>query len=168
MNKGLIAALAVAIAVGAIILINLSGDDGPEEQSGGQDQTIAAAPEPDATTETPDADATADATTETPEADAVVETTTETPEADAVAEATTETPEADRASPTNDKRSLSTVRFKALARISYDTLEEVVIAAVEGGKMTKDLALLIGPDQPWQTSEQFLATLAYNLKKSLA
>ena len=38
----------------------------------------------------------------------------------------TETPEADRASPTNDKRSLSTVRFKALARISYDTLEEVV------------------------------------------
>ena len=30
--------------------------------------------------------------------------------------------------------------------------------------MTKDLALLIGPEQPWQTSEQFLATLADNLK----
>ena len=38
----------------------------------------------------------------------------------------TETPEADRASPTTDKRELSTVRFKALARISYDTLEEVL------------------------------------------
>jgi isocitrate dehydrogenase len=43
----------------------------------------------------------------------------------------------------------------------------VVIHTVEGGQMTKDLALLIGPEQPWQTSEQFLATLADNLKKSL-
>ena len=48
------------------------------------------------------------------------------------------------------------------------TLEEVVIAAVEGGKMTKDLALLIGPDQPWQTSEQFLAILAEHLDEALA
>ncbi|NBP85925.1 MAG: NADP-dependent isocitrate dehydrogenase, partial [Mycobacteriaceae bacterium] len=47
------------------------------------------------------------------------------------------------------------------------TLEEVVIATVEGGQMTKDLALLISPQQPWQTSEQFLATLADNLKKAL-
>ncbi len=46
-------------------------------------------------------------------------------------------------------------------------LEEVVIATVEGGQMTKDLAILIGPDQPWQTSEQFLATLADNLDKAL-
>ena len=34
--------------------------------------------------------------------------------------------------------------------------------------MTKDLALLIGPEQPWETSEQFLATLADNLNKALA
>jgi len=47
------------------------------------------------------------------------------------------------------------------------TLEEVVIATVEGGQMTKDLALLISPDQPWQTSEQYLATLADNLKHAL-
>ena len=49
-----------------------------------------------------------------------------------------------------------------------ETLEEVVIHTVEGGKMTKDLALLIGPEQPYQTSEQFLATLARNLDKAMA
>jgi len=48
------------------------------------------------------------------------------------------------------------------------TLEEVVIGTVEGGQMTKDLALLISPTQPWQTSEQFLGTLADNLKRTLA
>jgi isocitrate dehydrogenase len=42
-------------------------------------------------------------------------------------------------------------------------LEDVVVATVEGGQMTKDLALLIGPDQPWQTSEEFLAAIADNL-----
>jgi isocitrate dehydrogenase len=46
-------------------------------------------------------------------------------------------------------------------------LEEVVISTVESGQMTKDLALLIGPDEPWQTTEQFLGTIADNLKKSL-
>jgi isocitrate dehydrogenase len=49
-----------------------------------------------------------------------------------------------------------------------DTLEEVVIGTVEGGQMTKDLALLIGPDQPWQTSDEFLCAIADNLKKNLA
>ena len=33
--------------------------------------------------------------------------------------------------------------------------------------MTKDLALLVGPDQTWQTTEEFLATLAANLKDRL-
>ncbi|MBS1692248.1 MAG: NADP-dependent isocitrate dehydrogenase [Actinobacteria bacterium] len=47
------------------------------------------------------------------------------------------------------------------------TLEEVVVSTVEGGQMTKDLALLIGPDQPWQTTEQFLASIADNLKAAL-
>ena len=48
-----------------------------------------------------------------------------------------------------------------------NTLEEVVISTVEGGEMTKDLALLISPDYPYQTSEQYLATLAENLKLAL-
>jgi len=47
-------------------------------------------------------------------------------------------------------------------------LEEVVIASVEGGHMTKDLAILISPDQPWETSEQYLATLARHLNRALA
>ena len=46
-------------------------------------------------------------------------------------------------------------------------LEEVVISTVEGGQMTKDLALLISPDHPYQTSEQYLATLAENLTLAL-
>jgi isocitrate dehydrogenase len=48
-----------------------------------------------------------------------------------------------------------------------DTLEDVVIKTVESGAMTKDLALLVGPDQKWQTTEEFLATLAENLKTRL-
>jgi isocitrate dehydrogenase len=48
-----------------------------------------------------------------------------------------------------------------------DKLEETVIATVEGGQMTKDLAILIGPEQGWQTSEEFLGSVADNLKKSL-
>src|SRR5215468_3026054 len=44
-----------------------------------------------------------------------------------------------------------------------ETLEDVVVKTVESGKMTKDLALLVGPDQPWQTTEDFLATLDENL-----
>ncbi len=48
-----------------------------------------------------------------------------------------------------------------------ETLEDVVIKTVESGKMTKDLALLVGPDQGWQTTEEFLATLDENLKARL-
>ncbi|WP_328606332.1 NADP-dependent isocitrate dehydrogenase [Amycolatopsis sp. NBC_00345] len=47
-------------------------------------------------------------------------------------------------------------------------LEQVVIDTVEGGKMTKDLAMLIGKDQPFQTTEEFLATLDENLAKKIA
>ena len=36
------------------------------------------------------------------------------------------------------------------------------------GQMTKDLALLVGPDQAWQTTEEFLATLDENLQKARA
>ena len=47
------------------------------------------------------------------------------------------------------------------------TLEDVVITTVESGKMTKDLAALVGPDAEWQTTEDFLATLDENLKARL-
>jgi isocitrate dehydrogenase len=49
-----------------------------------------------------------------------------------------------------------------------ETLEDVVIGTVEGGKMTKGLALLIGPEQKWQNSEDFLESIADNLQKGLA
>src|SRR6266536_1334686 len=49
-----------------------------------------------------------------------------------------------------------------------ETLERVIIETVESGKMTKDLALLIGPDQEFQTTEEFLATLDENLKTRMA
>ena len=48
-----------------------------------------------------------------------------------------------------------------------ETLEQVVIETVESGKMTKDLASLVGPDQAWQTTEEFLASLDENLAARL-
>ena len=49
-----------------------------------------------------------------------------------------------------------------------NTLEQVVVETVESGQMTKDLALLIGPDQAWLTTEDFLAALDQNLQTKLA
>ncbi|MDD6792889.1 MAG: NADP-dependent isocitrate dehydrogenase [Thermobifida fusca] len=49
-----------------------------------------------------------------------------------------------------------------------ETLEKVVIETVESGKMTKDLALLVGKDQQWLTTEEFLAALDENLQKKMA
>jgi isocitrate dehydrogenase len=49
-----------------------------------------------------------------------------------------------------------------------ETLEEVCIHTVEQGGMTKDLAILIGPDQPWMTTEQFFEEVAVNLEKAMA
>ena len=49
-----------------------------------------------------------------------------------------------------------------------ETLERVCIQTVEKGHMTKDLALLIGPGQAWQTTEQFFETIADNLEKEMA
>jgi isocitrate dehydrogenase len=45
-----------------------------------------------------------------------------------------------------------------------DALEAVCIETVESGKMTKDLALLVGPDTAWLTTEEFLAAVDENLK----
>ncbi len=48
-----------------------------------------------------------------------------------------------------------------------ETLERVCIQTVEAGKMTKDLSLLIGPDQPYLSTEEFLAAVAENLEKAM-
>ena len=55
----------------------------------------------------------------------------------------------------------------ALAKFST-TLEEVMVATVEEGKMTKDLALLVGDTQAWLTTEGFLDAVAANLDKAMA
>ena len=49
-----------------------------------------------------------------------------------------------------------------------ETLERICVETVEAGFMTKDLAILIGPDQPWLTTTQFLDKLDENLKKAMA
>jgi isocitrate dehydrogenase len=49
-----------------------------------------------------------------------------------------------------------------------ETLEKVCVDTVESGYMTKDLALLIGPDQKWLTTTQFLDKLDANLKTAAA
>ena len=49
-----------------------------------------------------------------------------------------------------------------------ETLEQVCIETVESGKMTKDLAILIGPDQPWMTTEQFFEAIRENLEAKMA
>ena len=49
-----------------------------------------------------------------------------------------------------------------------ETLEQVCVETVEAGQMTKDLALLVGPDQAWLTTEEFLAALDDNLQQKMA
>ena len=49
-----------------------------------------------------------------------------------------------------------------------ETLERICIETVEEGKMTKDLAMLIGPEQPWQTTQDFLASIDENLQKAMS
>ena len=48
-----------------------------------------------------------------------------------------------------------------------ETLERVCIQTVENGDMTKDLAILIGPDQSWMTTEQFFEAVRSNLEKEM-
>ncbi|GAA2993895.1 MULTISPECIES: NADP-dependent isocitrate dehydrogenase [Streptosporangium] len=48
-----------------------------------------------------------------------------------------------------------------------DKLEQVCVETVEGGQMTKDLALLVGGDAKWLTTQDFLAALDENLKKKM-
>ncbi|MGF7152579.1 NADP-dependent isocitrate dehydrogenase [Novosphingobium gossypii] len=49
-----------------------------------------------------------------------------------------------------------------------ETVERICIETVESGKMTKDLALLIGPDQSWMTTEQFFEAIVENLETEMA
>jgi isocitrate dehydrogenase len=49
-----------------------------------------------------------------------------------------------------------------------DTLEKVCVDTVEAGHMTKDLALLVGPDQKWLSTTGFLDRVDENLKKAMA
>ena len=48
-----------------------------------------------------------------------------------------------------------------------ETLERVCVDTVESGSMTKDLALLIGPEQPWQTTQEFLGSVEENLQRAM-
>jgi isocitrate dehydrogenase len=49
-----------------------------------------------------------------------------------------------------------------------DTLERVCIETIQGGRMTKDLALLVGPDTPYQNTQEFLDALDGNLRAAMA
>jgi isocitrate dehydrogenase len=49
-----------------------------------------------------------------------------------------------------------------------ETLEKVIVDTVESGFMTKDLALLVGPDQKWLTTMGFLDKIDENLQKALS
>ena len=53
-------------------------------------------------------------------------------------------------------------------QIFAETLERVVVETVESGWMTKDLALLVGPDQKWLTTMGFLEKVDENLNRALA
>ena len=49
-----------------------------------------------------------------------------------------------------------------------NTLEKVTVQTIEEGKMTKDLSLLVGPDQPWLSTIGFLDAIDANLQKAMA
>jgi isocitrate dehydrogenase len=49
-----------------------------------------------------------------------------------------------------------------------ETLEKVCVQTVESGHMTKDLAILIGKDQPWMNTQAFLGQIDENLQRAMA
>ncbi len=55
----------------------------------------------------------------------------------------------------------------ALAKFA-DTLEQVTVATIEQGSMTKDLAVLVGPEQTWLSTEGFIDAIEKNLQKAMA
>ena len=56
---------------------------------------------------------------------------------------------------------------QALANFA-EALEKVTVATIEQGKMTKDLAVLVGPEQKWLTTEGFIDAVDTNLKLAMA
>jgi isocitrate dehydrogenase len=54
-----------------------------------------------------------------------------------------------------------------LARFAT-TLEKVTVGTIESGSMTKDLAVLVGPDQGWLSTQGFLDKVDANLQKAMA
>ena len=56
---------------------------------------------------------------------------------------------------------------EALAKFA-DTLEQVTVATIEQGSMTKDLAVLVGPEQTWLSTEGFINAIDKNLQKAMA
>ena len=62
---------------------------------------------------------------------------------------------------------MTRLKPEALIRFAH-TLEEVTVATVESGFMTKDLALLVGDQQGWLTTEGFLDKVAENLNQAMA
>jgi isocitrate dehydrogenase len=48
-----------------------------------------------------------------------------------------------------------------------ETLERVCVETVEAGQMTKDLAILVGPEQAWMTTEQFFEAIVHNLEAAM-
>ena len=48
-----------------------------------------------------------------------------------------------------------------------DKLEKATLSVIEGGQMTKVLAMLIGPDEPWLDTDGFMNALDENLSKAL-
>jgi isocitrate dehydrogenase len=49
-----------------------------------------------------------------------------------------------------------------------ETLERVCVETVESGQMTKDLAILVGPEQAWMTTEQFFEAIVHNLETAMS
>jgi isocitrate dehydrogenase len=49
-----------------------------------------------------------------------------------------------------------------------ERLERVCVETVEAGQMTKDLAILVGPEQAWMTTEQFFEAIVKNLEAAMA
>jgi isocitrate dehydrogenase len=60
-------------------------------------------------------------------------------------------------------------KFDATPAVMHfaETLEKVCVDTVESGAMTKDLAILVGPDQGWLSTEEFLARLDDNLRRAM-
>jgi isocitrate dehydrogenase len=48
-----------------------------------------------------------------------------------------------------------------------ETLEKVCVDVVESGRMTKDLAILIRPDHPFLTTEEFMSAVDSELKRRM-